>query len=109
MAVAAKLHTMCSISVLHGRASDNTLSICRLSHALTHNTQEMDQSGVEPPATAYATAVHAALAAKEHGRMLQVGRRRADDGLSPFEYKTMHMLHGRFLTRSYEKRTCAGA
>jgi hypothetical protein len=32
----------------------------------------MDASGVEPPANAYATAVHAALAAKEHGKMLQV-------------------------------------
>lgn len=42
-------------------------------YAYTHDKQEMDQSGVEPPATAYATAVHAALAAKEHGRMLQVG------------------------------------
>lgn len=32
----------------------------------------MDVSGVEAPATAYATAVHAALAAKQHGKMLAV-------------------------------------
>lgn len=31
----------------------------------------MDRSGVETSAAAYATAVHAALAAKQHGKMLQ--------------------------------------
>lgn len=36
------------------------------------NKQEMDASGVEATATAYATAVHAALATKQHGKMLVV-------------------------------------
>lgn len=44
----------------------------RLSLTPLRKIQEMDASGVDAPATAYATAVHAALSAKQHGKMLAV-------------------------------------